>query len=113
MARLYKVSADTSEKEKAVGGILTFNQAGWLVLGLLIFGAIFLLVAQVLPPVLGLIIGAPPGIGFGCLFAFYRKEDIPFFTYLTYQRSFKKKSKQMVNDLAYGKAFKKEDELFC
>ena len=34
---MYKVSADTSEKEKAVGGIMTFGQAGWLVLGFLIF----------------------------------------------------------------------------
>ena len=30
MARMYKVSADVSEKEKAVGGIMTFGQAGWL-----------------------------------------------------------------------------------
>ena len=35
MARMYKVSADVSEKEKAVGGIMTFGQAGWLVLGFL------------------------------------------------------------------------------
>lgn len=42
MAHLYKVSADTSEKEKAVGGIMTFGQAGWLVLGLLIIGCLFL-----------------------------------------------------------------------
>lgn len=36
MARLYKVSADVSEKEKAIGGLITFAQGGWLALGLLL-----------------------------------------------------------------------------
>ena len=45
MARMYKVSADVSEKEKAVGGIMTFGQAGWLVLGFLICAGLFLLLA--------------------------------------------------------------------
>jgi len=112
MARLYKVSADTSEKEKAVGGIMTFGQAGWLVLGFLICAALFLLMANILPPVLALILALPPGIAFGCMFAFYKKEGLPLATYILYTRSFKKKSKLLVNDLVYGKTFRKEDELF-
>ena len=104
MARMYKVSADVSEKEKAVGGIMTFGQAGWLVLGFLICAGLFLLLA--------LILGLPPGIGFGCIFAFYKKEGLPLSTYILYKRSFDKKSKFMVNDLIYGKTFAKEDELF-
>lgn len=112
MAHLYKVSADTSEKEKAVGGIMTFGQAGWLVLGLLIIGCLFLSLAQVLPPVAALIIAIPPGVAFGCVFAFYKKEGIPFFTYLMYQHNFKKKTKCLINDMADGKKFAKEDELF-
>ena len=96
MARMYKVSADVSEKEKAVGGIMTFGQAGWLVLGFL----------------MALILGIPPGVAFGCIFAFYKKEGLPLSTYIIYKRSFEKKSKQMVNDLIYGKTFAKEDELF-
>ena len=49
MARVYRLAADTNEKEKAVGGVLTFGQAGWIVLGLLIFAAVFVPLAQVLP----------------------------------------------------------------
>lgn len=113
MARLYKVSADTSEKEKAVGGIMTFHQAGWLALGLMLSGAGFLILATILPPILGLMLGVPPGVILGCSFAFYQKEGLPLFTYLMYQRSFRRKSKQLVNDLTYGKTFQKEDELFC
>jgi len=112
MARLYKVSADTSEKEKAVGGILTFGQAGWLVLGFVICAGLFLLLANVIPPVLALILALPPGIAFGCMFAFYKKEGLPLSTYIMYSRSFKKKNKLLVNDLIYGKQFQKEDELF-
>lgn len=112
MARMYKVSADTSEKEKAVGGVMTFGQAGWLVLGFLIFGGLFLLLAPVLTPVLALIIALPPGAIFGCMFAFYQKGGLPLATYLMYQHSFKKKTKVMVNDLVYGKSFTPEDELF-
>ena len=101
MARMYKVSADTSEKEKAVGGIMTFGQAGWLVLGFLIFAV-----------VLAVILSLPPGAVFGCIFAFYKKGGLPLATYLLYQHSFKQKSKVMVNDMVYGKTFAKEDELF-
>ena len=110
MARVYKVSADMSEKEKAVGGIMTFGQAGWLVLGFMIDAAIFLSLAQVIPPVPALIIAAPPGVIFGCLFAFYQKEGLPLATYLRLKHTFKQQT--MVNDLAYGKKFEKEDELF-
>ena len=112
MASFYKVSADTSEKEKAVGGILTFGQAGWLVLGILICAVIFISLANLIPPLVSLIIAIPPGAIFGCMFAFYRKEQLPLCTYLVYQYNFKKKSHHMINDLAYGKTFQKEDELF-
>ena len=40
---MYKVSADTSEKEKIIGGILTIYQGGWIVLGIFISGGIFFL----------------------------------------------------------------------
>lgn len=112
MAHMYKVSADVSEKEKAVGGIMTFGQAGWLVLGFLICAGLFLLTATFLPPVLALILAIPPGVAFGCIFAFYKKEGLPLSTYLMYKHNFDKKSKIMVNDMTYGKKFAKEDELF-
>lgn len=112
MSSFYKVSADTSEKEKAVGGIMTFGQAGWLVLGFLISGSLFIALANILPPIAALIIALPPGLIFGCLFAFYKKEGLPLCTYLMYQHNFKKKNKYLINNLAYNKKFQKEDELF-
>ena len=110
----YKVSADISEKEKAVGGILTFGQAGWLALGVLVFACLFMLLYKglLLPPVLALIISLPPGVAFGCVFAFYKKDQLPLSTYLIYKHSFKKKTKQLVNDMNYEKKFTKSDELF-
>lgn len=112
MAQTYKVSADTSEKEKAVGGIMTFGQAGWLVLGFVICAALFLILANILPPVIALIASIPPGAAFGCVFAFYQIEGLSLFTYLIYRHNFKKKHKFLVNDLIYGKQFSKDDELF-
>ena len=112
MARLYKVSADTSEKEKAVGGIMTFGQAGWLVIGFLICAGLFLLLANLISPVIALILGIPPGVIFGCLFAFYKKDELPLFTYMRYKYAFNKRTKTLINDLTYGKKIAKEDELF-
>lgn len=112
MARVYKVAADMSEKEKAVGGIMTFGQAGWLVLGFMICAGLFLLLANIIPPMMALIIAIPPGVAFGCIFAFYKKEGLPLSTYLLYKHNFAKKSKLLVNDMIYGKTFAKEDELF-
>lgn len=111
---VYKVSADVSEKEKAVGGVMTFGQAGWLGFGAAVFGVLFLLFYKVLllPPIFALIISFPPGLVIGCMFAFYKKEQLPFCTYLIYKHNFKSKTKQLVNDLNYGKHFSKSDELF-
>ena len=63
MSNIYKVSADTSEKEKAVGGIMTFSQAGWLISGIGLSGVLFIGLAQFLSPFLALVIAAPPGPG--------------------------------------------------
>ena len=112
MSRLYKVSADTSEKEKAVGGIMTFGQAGWLVLGFVVDAALFLLMAQVLPGIMALILAIPPGLIGGLLFAFYKKEQLPLFTYLMLNYRFKQKNKTLVNTLTYGKKILPQDELF-
>lgn len=112
VSNMYKVSADTSEKEKAVGGIMTFNQAGWIVLGIVISGVLFISLAQILPSILALIIAAPPGAVLGLVFAFYKKGELPFCTYLMYLHKFKKKNKFLVNTLSYGKQFTEDDELF-
>jgi len=112
VARLYKVSADVSEKEKAIGGVMTFAQGGWLALGLLLGVGFFLLLRTFLPGFLALIVGILPFAVLGGIFAFYQKGGLPYPTYLIYKKNFNKKTPRLVNDNNYGKKFEKEDELF-
>lgn len=101
MARLYRISADTSEKEKAVGGVLTFGQAGWLVLGLIIFAAVFVGLSRVIPAVLAFIIGLVPGLGIALPFAFFKKGELTLVQYLGWRMKFERKNRNMINTLTY------------
>lgn len=112
IARLYKVSADMAEKEKVIGGLLTLVQGGWIAGGLVISGVLFLTLASLVGSVFAFIFSVPPGIGFAYLFAFYKKMDLPFMTYLLYLRNMKMKTKTMVNTYNYGKDFKNQECLF-
>ncbi len=112
MARLYKVSADTSEKEKIIGGILTIYQGGWIVLGLFISGGIFFLANILFPPFFSLFIAVPPGAAFAGIFAFYKKEQLSFATYLLYRYAFRRKTKKLINTLTYKQDFKEQPMLF-
>lgn len=112
MARMYKVSADTSEKEKIIGGLLTIYQGGWIVLGIFISGGIFFLANVLLPPILALFIAVPPGTVFAVVFAFYKKEQLSFATYLLYQYAFHRKTKKLVNTLAFRQDPKEQLMLF-
>ena len=101
MARLYRISADTSEKEKAVGGILTFGQAGWLVLGLIIFGVVFIGLSRLIPAALAGIIALIPGLGVALPFAFFKKGELTLTQYLMWRFKFERKNRYMVNTLTY------------
>ena len=101
MARVYRLTSDTNDKEKAVGGILTFGQTGWLVLGLLIFAAVFIGLSRIIPTVLALFIGLIPGLGVGLPFAFYTKGGLSLSQYLVWRIKFAKKSKHLVNTITY------------
>jgi len=101
MARRYRLAADTSEKEKAVGGVLTFGQAGWIILGMLIFALVFVSLAQVMAPSIALFIGLIPGLAVAIPFAFYEKGGLRLSQYLMWRIKFAKKSKYMVNTLTY------------
>ena len=103
MAQLYHVSADTSEKEKVVGGILTMAQGLWLAGGFVIFGGTFMLLQKILPIVIAVPFALVPGLAFGLPFAFYKKEGLPLRTYLILKKKFEKKSKYLINDLHYKK----------
>ena len=90
MARNYEVPPDTSEKEKAIGGILTFVQFGWLIGGLVIAMIIFLLFY--LPTKSYIIAGI-----FSVPFAFYKKYEMSLIKYLMTKKKFDSKTKQLLN----------------
>lgn len=99
MARNYQVPPSTAEKEKAVGGVLTFAQFGWLMVGVVLFLIVFLLVFMPTKnKVLGAIMGAPLLL-VGVPFAFVKrfKGTMTLFQYLKYNKAFKNKSKQLIN----------------
>ena len=97
MARNYEVPPDTSEKEKAIGGILTFVQFGWLIGGLVIAMIIFLLFY--LPTKSYIIAGifAVPFAFLGVPFAFYKKYEMSLIKYLMTKKKFDSKTKQLLN----------------
>lgn len=101
MARVYRLATDVSEQEKSVGGMFTFGQAGWMVLGLIVFGAVFVALSRVIPAVPALIIGLAPGLGIALPFAFYEKGGLRLSSYLVWQIKFARKSKHMVNTMTY------------
>lgn len=109
---MYKVSADTSEKEKIIGGILTIYQGGWIVLGLFISGGIFFLANMLFLPIFSLFIAIPPGAAFAVVFAFYKKEQLSFATYLLYRYAFRRKTKRLINTLTYRQELKEQTTLF-
>jgi len=109
MARLYRVSADTAEKEKIIGGILTLAQGGWCALGIVIAGLIFFIISRLTrSAVLALVLALPAGGAVIYFFAFYRIMELPLMTYLLYRRNMQKKTKLLVNDLRYGQREKSD-----
>jgi len=101
MARVYRLTSDTSEKEKAVGGILTFGQTGWLVLGLVIFAGIFVSLSRVMSIAMSVVIGLIPALGISLPFAFYEKGGLKLSQYLMWRIKFSKKQKHLVNTMTY------------
>lgn len=99
MARQYQVPPSTAEKEKAIGGVLTFAQFGWLMIGVVLCLIIFLIVfLPTQSKVLGIIMGGP-FLLVGVPFAFITKFDrsMTLFQYLKYNKAFKNKTKQLIN----------------
>lgn len=101
MARIYRVAADMSEKEKSVGGILTFGQAGWIVCGLVVGAAVFVGLSRIMPAAIALTIGLIPGGAIAIPFAFYNKGGLTLVQYLMWLFKFQKKSKALVNTMTY------------
>lgn len=104
----WKVPPDTSQKEKIVGGVLTAAQLIWMILGLGIAAVVALTLGTAIG-IVGIVIGLVLGIGFGLFFSFFKKNDIPIFTYLLLTRKHNKKvhklpHRQMKGDRNIGGA---------
>lgn len=93
---LYVVPPDMKEKEKIVGGVLTIAQFAWLMLGLVVTGAIFALLFGLMKGY-ALILALPPGLALGLPFAFYKKEELTLFRYLYLKSRHKRKNKSLPN----------------
>ena len=97
MDGIYTVPPSTAEKEKAIGGILTFSQFGWLIMGviicLIIFAIVFLCTQS---KMFGIICGGPFLLT-GVPFAFFKKYEMTLYKYLTLNKVFKNKTKRLIN----------------
>lgn len=96
MAQCYDIPPDTSEKEKAIGGILTFAQFGWLMGGFVIAILVFLGLNSILGKTPA-IICAIPFLFTGAPFAFYTKYEMSLLKYIIEKNKFKKKNKRLIN----------------
>lgn len=101
MAKVYRIPPDTSEQEKAIGGILTFIQFFWLlggaVLGIMTYLLMYLMFRSHFVGIFFALIVASSGLPF----AFYKKKEMTLFEYLKKKSKFKKKSKKLINRRVY------------
>ena len=93
----YKIPIDSREEEKAIGGIITFKQFGWLAGGfsgtLAIFGGVYSLTESI---VLGFILGIWPII-IVIPFAFYKLHDMSLWKYIQVKQMFSLKTSRLLN----------------
>ena len=97
MARRYEIPPNDKEKEKSIGGVLTFVQFFWLlggaIIAVFVYLSLFALtrvqIVAIIPAIACCLIGLP--------FAFFKKYNMPLATYLITKRKFDKKSKKLIN----------------
>ena len=101
MGRIYDLPPNTNDKEKVIGGVFTFTQFIFLVIGFLTGGGVALLFKQVFTSywfaVVGFALGIVPFLPFG----FYRVEkmgDIELFRYLVIKFQFRHSHKKYINE---------------
>lgn len=92
---MHKVGNIIGEKEKVIGGYFTLGQLGWVCLGVFFGVAIGILTYFFIGWFC--LIFALPCMLTGLPFAFYRKYDMPLFTYLRRKRRFKEMNKKYPN----------------
>lgn len=95
--RQYEMPADTREKEKSIGGMLTFEQGGCLGGGVILgFGTLLLMAKLTGSIIVGMIFLIPFPI-IGAIFAFKKKMDMPIYKYWLLKRKFNKKTHKLVH----------------
>jgi uncharacterized membrane protein YhiD involved in acid resistance len=82
----YNVPPDISEKEKIVGGLLTFAQLIWLIVGVGITAVISMFLFAFLGNI-SIIVGVLIGIPFGICFAFVKVHTLSLAEYLKLRRN--------------------------
>lgn len=97
MAKSYDIPPNTSEEEKAIGGVLTFAQFFWLLGGVLLGVGTYFVVylvtrTQIISIPLTLIVACS-----GLPFAFRKKHEMKYYNYLITKRQFNKKTKKLIN----------------
>lgn len=92
---IYSMPPDTREREKIVGGILDITQLAWLLAGagLYVINALIMFrFFGVFALIFGLIF-----IIWGAVFAFKKKDEMPYPTYLFLKIRFRHKKKFYIN----------------
>lgn len=97
---VYHMPPDTREKEKIIGGLFTWNQAGWLfgafLLGLSVFSFVY---TATRIPLLSIILAVLVGSTL-LPFVFVKRKDLTLFQYIMRKRKFNKKTKHLINKKA-------------
>lgn len=93
----YDMPADTREKEKSIGGVLTFAQGGCIGGGVIAgFGAMLAFAKITGSIIIGIIFFIPFPI-IGAILAFKKKMDMPIYKYWVLKRKFNTKTKKLVH----------------
>lgn len=95
MAQSYAMPPDTNEEENIIGGVMNKYQLVWLVIGCGV-GAFFTVIFFMMIGAVALFFAVPPIIA-GCVFAFYKVENMTLFSYLRYKRRYNKALKHYIN----------------
>lgn len=95
--RQYDMPADTREKEKSIGGVLTFEQGGCIGGGTVIGFGFLLLMAKLTGTIIVGIIFLIPFPILGVVLAFKKKMDMPIYRYWLLKRKFDKKTHKLVH----------------
>ena len=94
---MYPVPPDTKEKEKVIGGLLTWTQFFWLlggaVLGIMLFIIAYVTLSSKIVSILLLLIG----FGSSLPFVFFKKHDLTLSKYLYYKHILKKQTGTLIN----------------